>query len=91
MFTHHRHYFMYIILDSSGSDSRNLIGQLQVSKRGRNLERDSKCKWGGDSKFPGHLESPPLALRIPPVIVIALRDNLLVATYALLLSKLVRH
>ena len=46
---------------------------------------------GGDSKCPGHLESLPLALRIPPVIVIALRDNLLVATYALLLSKLVRH
>ena len=46
---------------------------------------------GGDSKCPGHLESPPLALRIPPVIVIALRDNVLVATYALLLSKLVRH
>ena len=34
-------------LDNSGSDSRNLIGQLQVSKRGRNLERDSKCQWGG--------------------------------------------
>ena len=30
---------------------------------------------GGDSKCPGHLESPPLALRIPPVVVIALRDN----------------
>ena len=28
-------------LDNSGSDSRNLIGQLQVSKLGRNLERDS--------------------------------------------------
>ena len=76
-------------LDNSGSDLRNLIGQLQVSKRGRNLERDSKCQWGGgDSKCPGHLESPPLALRIPPVIVIALRDNSLVATYALLLSNL---
>ena len=36
-----------IPLDNSGSDSRNLIGQLQVSKRGRNLERDSKCQWGG--------------------------------------------
>ena len=34
-------------LDNSGSDLRNLIGQLQVSKRGRNLERDSKCQWGG--------------------------------------------
>ena len=34
-------------LDNSGSDSRNLIGQLQVSKRGRNLERDSKCQWVG--------------------------------------------
>ena len=36
----------YVHLDNSGSDSRNLIGQLQVSKRGRNLERDSKCQWG---------------------------------------------
>ena len=35
------------LLDNSGSDSRNLIGQLQVSKCGRNLERDSKCQWGG--------------------------------------------
>ena len=34
-------------LDNSGSDSRNLIGQLQVSKRGRNLERGSKCQWRG--------------------------------------------
>ena len=71
----------------------NLIGQLQVSKRGRNLERDSKCQWGGgggggNSKCPGHLESHPLALRIPPVIVITLRDNVLVATYMLLLSNL---
>ena len=32
---------MKIELDNSGSDSSNLIGQLQVSKRGRNLERDS--------------------------------------------------
>ena len=30
-----------LYFDNSGSDSRNLIGQLQVSKRGRNLERDS--------------------------------------------------
>ena len=37
----------HLCLDNSGSDSRNLIGQLQVSKRGRNLERDSKCQWGG--------------------------------------------
>ena len=36
-----------LYLDNSGSDLRNLIGQLQVSKRGRNLERDSKCQWGG--------------------------------------------
>ena len=35
------------VLDNSGSDSRNLIGQMQVSKRGRNLERDYKCRWGG--------------------------------------------
>ena len=34
-------------LDNSGSDSRNQIGQLQVSKCGRNLERDFKCQWGG--------------------------------------------
>ena len=40
-----------VFLDNSGSDSRNLIGQLQVSKRGRNLERDSKCQWGGDGGF----------------------------------------
>ena len=33
-------------------------------------------------------ESRPLALRIPPFIVIALHDNVLVATYALLLSNL---
>ena len=40
---------VHVHLDNSGSDSRNLIGQLQVhvSKRGRNLERDSKCQWGG--------------------------------------------
>ena len=48
-----------LILDNSGSDLRNLIGQLQVSKRGRNLERDSvPVGGGGDSKCPGHLESP---------------------------------
>ena len=41
------------ILDNSGSDSRNLIGQLQVSKRGKNLERDSKCQWGGILSAPG--------------------------------------
>ena len=55
---HNMTYAQYYYLDNSGSDSRNLIGQLQVSKRVRNLERDSKC--------PGHLESSPLALRIPP-------------------------
>ena len=36
-----------MLLDNSGSDLRNLIGQLQVSKRSRNLERDSKCQRGG--------------------------------------------
>ena len=56
---------IYMYLDNSGSDSRNLIGQLQVSKRRRNLERTLSAS-GGDSKCPGHLESPPLALRIPP-------------------------
>ena len=45
---------VFFYIDNSGSDSRNLIGQLQVSKRGRKLERDLKC--------PGHLESLPLAL-----------------------------
>ena len=40
-------------LYNSGSDSRNLIGQLQVSKRGRNLERDSKCASGGILSAPG--------------------------------------
>ena len=37
----------HLYLDNSGTDSRNLIGQLQVSKRSRNLERDSKCQRGG--------------------------------------------
>ena len=44
---------LYGYLDNSGSDSRNLIGQLQVSKRGRNLERDSKCQRGGILSAPG--------------------------------------
>ena len=38
---------IYPGLDNSGRDSRNLIGQLQVSKHGRNLERDSKCQCMG--------------------------------------------
>ena len=80
---------MTYVLDNSGSDSRNLIGQLQVSKRGRNIERDSLSASGGgggggggeDSKCPG----------LCTYLIAALRDNVLVATYALLLSKLVRH
>ena len=34
----------YVNLDNT--DLCNLIGQLQVSNRSRNLERDSKCQWG---------------------------------------------
>ena len=33
-------WMQYMCLDNGGSDLRNLIGQLQVSKCGRNLERD---------------------------------------------------
>ena len=73
-------------LDNSGSDLRNLIHLNAVGTNEGLLSAS-----GGDSKCPGHLESPPLALGIPPIIVIALPDNVLVATYALLLSKLVTH